>query len=127
LIRLGESNVRVVARSDSALTIQDMGPWDRFKSVTNDAEGVVRDLLFVGLLKPNQRLFYYDSDGQLDELCHDGERFTGFKPGPRQDPPQLDEHWHPYHDDRDSDDRVDYDRERQALDDREMHDEGGPC
>jgi hypothetical protein len=46
------------------------------KSVTNDAEAVVkRMLLEVGR---DKRIFYYDSTNELDELCHDGVKFTGF-------------------------------------------------
>lgn len=48
-------------------------------SITNDAEAVVEHLL---RRHPGKRIFYYDSDGYLDELAHDGVRFTGFKAGP---------------------------------------------
>lgn len=52
---------------------------DGAMTITNDAEEVVRHLLrtFSG-----HRFFYTDTDGNLDELKHDGERFTGFGPGP---------------------------------------------
>jgi hypothetical protein len=67
------------------LVIRDVGTWSH-KSVTNDAENVVAEMLRHGsdggLLK-EQRLFYFDSEGVLDELCHDGEKFTGFAVGPR--------------------------------------------
>lgn len=64
----------------SGLVIRDRdtgGP-----SITNDAEAVVRFLIARGKLTPRMRLFYYDTDGQLDELLHDGTKFTGFAPGP---------------------------------------------
>lgn len=49
------------------------------KSVTNDAEAVVeRVLMEVGR---DKRIFYYDSTNALDELCHDGVRFTDFSFG----------------------------------------------
>lgn len=60
------------------LVIRDVGPHDQHKTVTNDAEWVVARLLDCGWLKPHMRLFYYDSEGTLDELRHDGRRFTGF-------------------------------------------------
>ena len=47
-------------------------------SVTNDAEDVVSDLHTQGL--GSRRLLYFDSEGCLDELCHDGHgNFTGFR------------------------------------------------
>jgi hypothetical protein len=33
-----------------ALVIRDVGPWDQHKTVTNDAEWVVRNLFCSGLL-----------------------------------------------------------------------------
>lgn len=51
-------------------------------TVTNDAEAVVDYLLKTGKLGA-RRLFYYDTEGQLDEITHDGQKFTGFKAGPR--------------------------------------------
>jgi len=66
--------------TDEFLVIRDVGPWDAHFTVTNDAETVVMELHRVGQLPPGRRLFYYDSEGDLDELEHDGYGiFTGFK------------------------------------------------
>jgi hypothetical protein len=62
------------------LEIQDVGPWDRHPTVTNDAEWVVADLARKGLLPEGRRLFYLNSDGQRDELLHADGRFVGFAP-----------------------------------------------
>lgn len=64
----GVKIVHIVDRNDGAL------------SITNDAEEVVRHLLRTF---DKHRFFYTDTDGLVDELCHDGTRFTGFNPGPR--------------------------------------------
>lgn len=53
------------------------------RSVTNDADNVVADLVAAGRLPSDRRLFYYDSEGQLDELLVKDGRFAGFAPGPR--------------------------------------------
>ncbi|MCK9361653.1 hypothetical protein M0Q28_05550 [Patescibacteria group bacterium] len=50
-------------------------------SVTNDAEAVVESLTREGLLPAERRLFYYDSDGGLDEITHKNGVFTGFLAG----------------------------------------------
>ena len=46
-------------------------------SVTNDAEGVCRRVWHD---YPNRRIIYCDSDGNWDELKHEGGRFVGFAP-----------------------------------------------
>jgi len=47
-------------------------------SITNAAELVIEDLHKKGLLSPEKRVYYEDTMGAVDELCHDGEKFTGF-------------------------------------------------
>ena len=65
-----------------ALVIRDIGPWDKHLTVTNDAEGVVDELLKMGTLKPGQRLFYIDSECVLDEILVKDGKFARFCPGP---------------------------------------------
>lgn len=60
------------------LVIRDVGPWTRHATVTNDAENVVASLIRLGILKVDQRLFYYDSEGVLGELVHEGGRFVTY-------------------------------------------------
>lgn len=63
---------------DTQLVIRDSGDHAKQLTVTNDAERVVKYLRGGGLLPDGRRLFYYDSDGQRDEiLVKDGE-FAGF-------------------------------------------------
>lgn len=68
----------------AVLVIKDITPWDQHPTVTNDAEWVVENLYSRGLLLGSKLLLYYDSEGHLDQLLHDGQgHFTGFAPGPR--------------------------------------------
>lgn len=69
----------IVNVEDDKVTVRDECQSTGTMSVTNDAEAVVEHLV---KLYPGRRIFYYDSYGMLDELAHDGEKFTGFKPGP---------------------------------------------
>ena len=65
------------------LVIRDVGPWDAVPTVTNCAEAVVAELTQLGKLPTGRRLFYYDSEGSLDEiLVKEYGRFAGFGPGP---------------------------------------------
>ena len=47
------------------------------KSVTNDAEAVVKE---VNMLFPGKRIVYQDSQGDWSELLHDCRCFEGFAP-----------------------------------------------
>ena len=72
----------IVERLADSVTIRDVGPWDRFMTVTNGAEAVVDELVQSGIIREGQRLFYYDSENILDEIVVKQGRFAGFKPGP---------------------------------------------
>lgn len=72
---------RVETFEPDRIVIRDLGPWDKHLTVTNDAENVIRRLSPA----PRQRVFYYDSLGQLDELVHANGAFVRFAPGSRPD------------------------------------------
>jgi hypothetical protein len=65
-------------RPGEPLYIRDLGPWDKYPTVTNDAENVVRRLQGMGLLPKGRRLYYYDSEGILDEILVKDGTFAGF-------------------------------------------------
>jgi len=78
---MAKANYEVVRANLAEVVIRDLGPWDRFQTVTNAAEETVREL--AGRLD-GRRLFYYDSEGQLDELKVKNGEFAGFAPrGPK--------------------------------------------
>lgn len=79
---MSRARYNIVQSGGRSVVIRDVG-GPRTISVTNDAEAVVAELWERGVLKEGLRLYYYDSDGRLDELCHSGGVFTGFAPGPR--------------------------------------------
>ena len=70
--------------NDEWLTIRDVGPWNKFPTITNGAELVVAELVKANMLRPGQRLAYYDNDGHKDEIIvNDQRRFGGFALVPR--------------------------------------------
>jgi excisionase family DNA binding protein len=75
------ANFRIESVDAEKMVIRDLGPWDQHFSVTNDAAGVVARM--VPLLGDDRRLFYYDSNGDLDEILLKDGRFVGFRVGPR--------------------------------------------
>lgn len=84
---MARANYEIVEDLTDRLVIRDLGPWDRFMSVTNDAENVVKEL--AGRLN-GRRLFYYDSEGFLGELLVRGDgRFDGFHPSRIRFPPPI--------------------------------------
>jgi hypothetical protein len=60
--------------------IRDTG-YNSGRSVINDAEYVVEQLYLEYDITDETRIFYEDSDGQVDELLHTGRIFRGFKVG----------------------------------------------
>lgn len=76
------SNYRIVDHTPEYIVIRDMGGAE-FRSVTNDAERVVAELIDGGILNGNRRLYYYDSVGSLDEIVVRNGKFVGFQPGKR--------------------------------------------
>ncbi len=78
---------RFILRPESTpetLIIEDIGPHDRYPTVTNDVEYVVDELYYANQLPAGRRLLYYDSDGNLDEIVHEAGRFVGFRPARRE-------------------------------------------
>ncbi len=75
------ANYKVIVVGPDRVVIRDIGPWDKYLTVTNDAENVVRELAANNLLQEGRRLFYYDSEGTLDEILVKDGCFVGFAPG----------------------------------------------
>lgn len=77
-----KANYRIVendAGKKAPLVIRDVGPWDKFMTVTNAAEEVVQELVAAGELPEGRRLLYWDSEGKKDELLVKNGQFAGFK------------------------------------------------
>ena len=62
------------------LVIRDIGPWHMHRTVTNDAEAVVSELVAEGRLPPGRRLHYYDSEGEIGRIVVVDGKFEGFEP-----------------------------------------------
>jgi hypothetical protein len=70
------ANFQIVENTATSLTIEDLGPWDVYLTVTNDAEWVVKQ---VASILDGRRLFYRDSEGGMDEIVVEQGRFSGFR------------------------------------------------
>ena len=77
------ANYRVVDDAPGYLVLDDLGPWDRYATITNAVESVVAE---VAPLLRDRRLFYFDSLGHLDEIVVQDGRFHHFAPGHAQLP-----------------------------------------
>lgn len=69
------SNYTIKEQTEDAIILEDLGPWDQYATVTNDAEAVVTTMLPFLL---GRRLAYYDSDNELTELIIKDGAFAGF-------------------------------------------------
>lgn len=64
----------LVSGGADPIVIRDIGaPHEDCPTVTNDAQAIVAALHAEGRLPTGQVLHYYDSEGVLTELRHDGE------------------------------------------------------
>jgi len=68
----------VVRQEKNAIWIEDLSPAIGGMSITNAAEEVIQDLLKKNLISHGVRVYYTDTMGSIDELCHDGRAFIGF-------------------------------------------------
>lgn len=75
---MSRANYAIVSNTPEVLTLQDIGPWNQYMTITNAAEDVVEELSRTGMLKEGQRLLYYDSENDLTELKHRDGKFAGF-------------------------------------------------
>ncbi len=73
-----KANYELVRQDNGCVLIRDVGPWDKFLTVTNAAEEVVAELL---PMLNGRRLEYIDSLGDRAVLLisKDG-KFSGFDP-----------------------------------------------
>ena len=72
----------IVKDRPDCIFIRDLANEVGCMSVTNAAEDVIEDLRQRGLLVEGKKVLYEDTMGEIDELKHDGTKFTGFAPGP---------------------------------------------
>ena len=66
----------IVLDRPNAIVIRDIGHNLGFMSITNDVDSLVACLAHQ---LRDRHLYYYDSDGSLDEILHSNGRFTGFR------------------------------------------------
>ena len=78
-----DCNFEIVANDGNRLVIRDLGPWDKFKTITNGADELVPWLHQNDKIADGKKLYYYDSSGDCDEIIHADGQFVRFAPGPR--------------------------------------------
>lgn len=70
-----------VENSPERVIIRDIGHNQGRRTVTNDVEAVVKA---IAPMLEGRRLFYFDSQGDPDEIVYVGDRFLRFAPGPNR-------------------------------------------
>ena len=70
--------------TDSYILLKDLSNSFNSKTITNDAEDVVKHFYKLGLLE-NKKLYYIDTDGFTSEITHDGKgNFIWFESIPKE-------------------------------------------
>ena len=73
---MSHASFTIVSDTANHLLIRDEGPWDKYPTITNDADWVVSQLwtrLF------GRMLLYIDSNGDIDQLLVRNGVFVGFR------------------------------------------------
>lgn len=69
-------NFEVLQQNDEMVLLEDLGPWDKYMTITNGAEEVVAS---VAPQLGCRRLEYIDSEGNRDQILVRDGKFAGFK------------------------------------------------
>lgn len=78
---------RITGGCSGYLILRDIGPWNQFPTITNEVEFVLKHIRdnyandHANNNKP-KRVFYIDSEGQLNEIVHNHYTFVKFAPFP---------------------------------------------
>jgi len=81
------ANWKFIGATGEEVKLQDIGPWDKHLSITNDPEWVTAQCIKMGL--GIRKLLYLDTGNEWTELLHNGKKFTGFGHDPDPEPPEL--------------------------------------
>jgi hypothetical protein len=73
---------RIIDENHGYIYIMDTGHYSSCRTVTSDVKWVL-DELETRCDISNKRIFYMDSDGQIDEILHKGKIFIDFRAGHR--------------------------------------------
>jgi len=65
------ANYCVLESNGYFVALKDLGPWDKYPTITNSAEEVIAKMYEDGI--KDQRIIYFDSENDLTELKHDGK------------------------------------------------------
>ncbi len=74
-----KAHYQTLENTKEHIILQDVGPWDRYMTITNAAESVVEEVeqkYGIG----TRKLLYYDSEDVLTEILVKDGRFAGFAP-----------------------------------------------
>jgi len=81
---MANKNYQIITETDSYILIEDISYLNGGRTITNDAERVVNELIQFHDAK-NKMILYRDTEGYTDQLLHDGKKFLSFRiVGPRK-------------------------------------------
>ncbi len=72
-----EVNFEIIEQNDEMILLRDLGPWDKYMTITNGAEQVVDK---IAPMLNSRSLEYIDSEGNRDQILVKNGKFAGFAP-----------------------------------------------
>jgi len=71
-----KANYKIITNTNIFLLLKDIGPHDKFLSITNDAENVVKK---VAPVLDDRFLYYIDTNNEISELIVKEGKFSSFR------------------------------------------------
>lgn len=73
-----KANYAILSNDNTHITLEDIGPWNIYLTITNDIDNIVSDLYKKSLLTNEKEFSYIDSDGFVTYIKHKDGKFISF-------------------------------------------------
>ena len=70
------SNYVINSEDENQIVLKDLGPWDQYLTITNDAENIIEEL---SAEQKEKIIYYFDSNSVLTELLVLDGKLKGFR------------------------------------------------
>lgn len=73
------ANYKIRLLDPTKVVLGDEGPHDKYPTITNSIEDIIKQLVDTNVVNGRRRVFYWDSDQKFTEVILKGTEFAGFQ------------------------------------------------
>lgn len=77
MLEFGRCRCTIIETTDEHVLMLDVGPWDKYATMTNAAEDVAEGM---AEYLEGRKLVYIDTEGRMDQILVKDGKFAGFGP-----------------------------------------------